>query len=236
MGGRHQGRTREADEVGGGAYPNARTACPRSDRQLDSSIRPVSRAGRTSTQGGAPMYRIVMFAGLVLACGSVALVPARAEDKPRTRPRSTPCRAMPRIDFWWARHKQFLEQTKKGGIEVMFLGDSITHGWEGQRSLAGTLRRLQAGQPRHRRRPDRPRPLAHHRGQGAGHLKPKAAVIMIGTNNIGGHSRRADRRRHQGHRRGAEEEAGHQDSACWASSRGPAASSRRTTRSCRRTS
>src|SRR4051812_26650254 len=31
-----------------------------------------------------------------------------------------------------ARHKKFLEIAKKGDVEVLFLGDSITQGWEGQ--------------------------------------------------------------------------------------------------------
>ena len=33
-----------------------------------------------------------------------------------------------------ARHKQFLEIAKKGGVEGLFLGDSITHGGEGQKA------------------------------------------------------------------------------------------------------
>ena len=30
------------------------------------------------------------------------------------------------------RHQQFLKIAKKGGVDVLFLGDSITHGWEGK--------------------------------------------------------------------------------------------------------
>src|SRR4051812_47919790 len=86
------------------------------------------------------MFRIVMLAGLVLTCVSIALVPAHAEDRPKDKakdkakvnPAAVP---MPRIDPWWARHEKFLAQTKAGGIEVAFLGDSITHGWEGQSDI-----------------------------------------------------------------------------------------------------
>ncbi|MFO0928206.1 MAG: hypothetical protein U0736_14405 [Gemmataceae bacterium] len=30
--------------------------------------------------------------------------------------------------------------------------------------------------------------MADHQGQGTGRISPKAAVIMIGTNNVGGHA------------------------------------------------
>ena len=88
------------------------------------------------------------------------------------------------------RHKDFLkriEQTKGAG-EVIFLGDSITHGWEGQKAWQGHFGSF------------KPVNLGIG-GDQTGHvlwritdgheldnLKPKAAVIMIGTNNTGGHT------------------------------------------------
>jgi lysophospholipase L1-like esterase len=88
------------------------------------------------------------------------------------------------------RHKQFLKIVAKGEGEVIFLGDSITQGWEGsgkkvwQENFA-SLKPVNLGIG----------------GDQTGHvlwritegkelepLKPKAAVIMIGTNNMGGHS------------------------------------------------
>jgi len=88
------------------------------------------------------------------------------------------------------RHKQFLTIVAKGEADVIFLGDSITQGWEGAGKKAWT---------------DNFAPLkAVNLGIGGdqtGHviwritegkelepIKPKAAVIMIGTNNTGGHS------------------------------------------------
>jgi lysophospholipase L1-like esterase len=88
------------------------------------------------------------------------------------------------------RHKAFLkriEQTKGAG-DVIFLGDSITHGWEGQKAWQeyfGSFKPVNLGiggdQTGHIlwRITD---------GHELDNLNPKAAVIMIGTNNISGHS------------------------------------------------
>lgn len=88
------------------------------------------------------------------------------------------------------RHKQFLTVVAKGEADVIFLGDSITQGWEGAGKKAWTEN------------------FAPHKavnlgigGDQTGHvlwritegkelepIKPKVAVIMIGTNNTGAHS------------------------------------------------
>ncbi|MBA4064871.1 MAG: GDSL family lipase [Isosphaera sp.] len=88
------------------------------------------------------------------------------------------------------RHKQFLEIVKKGEGDVIFLGDSITQGWEGggKKAWADTFAPMKAVN-------------LGISGDQTGHvlwritegkeiepLKPKAAVIMIGTNNTGAHS------------------------------------------------
>jgi len=88
------------------------------------------------------------------------------------------------------RHKQFLKVVAKGEGDVIFLGDSITQGWEsvGKKAWADTFAPLKAVN-------------LGISGDQTGHvlwritegkelepLKPKAAVIMIGTNNAGAHS------------------------------------------------
>lgn len=88
------------------------------------------------------------------------------------------------------RHKQFLEIVAKGQGNVIFLGDSITQGWEGAGKKAwaehfASFKPINLGIS----------------GDQTGHvlwritegkelepIKPKAAVIMIGTNNMGGFS------------------------------------------------
>jgi lysophospholipase L1-like esterase len=88
------------------------------------------------------------------------------------------------------RHKQFLEIVAKGDADLIFIGDSITQGWEGAGKKAwadhfAPLKAVNLGIG----------------GDQTGHvlwritegkelepIKPKLAVIMIGTNNVGGHS------------------------------------------------
>lgn len=83
------------------------------------------------------------------------------------------------------RHKQFLAIAKKGGVEVLFLGDSITHGWEGQKAWKKHFEPLKAAN-------------FGIGGDQTGHvlwrlteggemegIAPKVAVLMIGTNNSG---------------------------------------------------
>jgi lysophospholipase L1-like esterase len=88
------------------------------------------------------------------------------------------------------RHKEFLQRIEKskGEGDVIFLGDSITHGWEGQKAWKehfGSFKPVNLGiggdQTGHVlwRITD---------GKELENLNPKAAVIMIGTNNTGGHS------------------------------------------------
>jgi lysophospholipase L1-like esterase len=88
------------------------------------------------------------------------------------------------------RHKDFLKKVASGEGDVVFIGDSITQGWEGagKKAWADTFAPMKAVN-------------LGIGGDQTGHvlwritegkemepLKPKAAVIMIGTNNTGGHS------------------------------------------------
>jgi lysophospholipase L1-like esterase len=44
----------------------------------------------------------------------------------------TAIKPVPRDDKWKARHDKFVEMAKKGGVDVLFLGDSITDAWGGE--------------------------------------------------------------------------------------------------------
>jgi lysophospholipase L1-like esterase len=124
----------------------------------------------------------LLAAGCVLALG--LLVPAFAED-------DKPNPAVKKLDRDILRHKQFLERIEKskGEGDVIFLGDSITHGWEGNakawKEHFGAFKPVNLGiggdQTGHVlwRITD---------GKELEHLDPRVAVIMIGTNNTGGHS------------------------------------------------
>jgi lysophospholipase L1-like esterase len=88
------------------------------------------------------------------------------------------------------RHKQFLKIVAKGDADVIFIGDSITHDWEGRgkKVWAEHFTPLKASN-------------LGIGGDQTGHvlwritegkelepIKPRAAVMMIGTNNMGRHS------------------------------------------------
>ena len=64
---------------------------------------------------------------LVVAGFALALCLTVSAQEPKDNPAAKPLnRDIPR-------HKQFLKTVEKGEGDVIFLGDSITHGWEGQK-------------------------------------------------------------------------------------------------------
>jgi len=84
------------------------------------------------------------------------------------------------------RHETFNVISKKGEAELVFLGDSITHGWEGKGKAIwekhwAPLRAANFGIGGDRTE-HVPWRLEHGNFDG---LKPKAIVLMIGTNNTG---------------------------------------------------
>src|SRR5213592_1779890 len=128
------------------------------------------------------MNRLIL-AGCLLALSlfmPVLSAQEKGEDNPATK----------KLNRNIPRHKEFLKRVEqsKGAGDVIFLGDSITHGWEGQKAWQdyfGAFKPVNLGIG----------------GDQTGHvlwritdgheldrLDPKAAVLMIGTNNIGGHT------------------------------------------------
>jgi len=87
------------------------------------------------------------------------------------------------------RHEGFLKEVKKGGIDVLFLGDSITDGWRGGgrevwNKYYKPLRAANFGIGGDRTEHVLWR-LNHGELEG---IHPKVAVLMIGTNNLGSNS------------------------------------------------
>jgi lysophospholipase L1-like esterase len=128
------------------------------------------------------MYRLIS-AGCVLALG--LLMPRlAAQEKAADNP------AAQKLNRDIPRHREFLKRIEqsKGVGDVIFLGDSITHGWEGQKAWKehfGSFKPVNLGIGGDQ--------TGHvlwriTEGHELDHLQPKAAVIMIGTNNTGGHS------------------------------------------------
>jgi lysophospholipase L1-like esterase len=93
-------------------------------------------------------------------------------------------------DFAQRRHEKFLEQSKKGNIEVAFIGDSITQAWEdtGKAAWEKHFAPLKAGN--YGIGGDQTQHVLWRitEGKELEGIKPKVAVLMIGTNNTGAHS------------------------------------------------
>jgi lysophospholipase L1-like esterase len=93
----------------------------------------------------------------------------------------------PRDAGWVKRHEGFVAQAKKGNADILFMGDSITDGWRGQKLWKEKFEPLMAvdfgiggDQTQHvlwR--------IQHGECDG---IKPKVIVLMIGTNNLGRNS------------------------------------------------
>ena len=90
--------------------------------------------------------------------------------------------------WWQKRHAQKMELVQKGGSKVVFIGDSITHGWEG--AGAAQWKKYLAGAPYHALNLGYGGDRTEHvlwrldHGELDGY-EAKAVVLMIGTNNTG---------------------------------------------------
>ncbi len=96
---------------------------------------------------------------------------------------------VPRLDQeWWRnRHREKVKLANKGNYELLFLGDSITHGWENAGKTVfnkyyNKRKTLNLGFSGDRTEHVLWRLL---NGELATNLNPKVATIMIGTNNTG---------------------------------------------------
>ncbi len=91
---------------------------------------------------------------------------------------------------WKKRHESFAETARKGGVDVLFLGDSITQGWEGAGKDAWkkTFEPLKAAN--FGIGGDRTQHVLWRitEGKELEGIQPKVAVMMIGTNNSGTNS------------------------------------------------
>jgi lysophospholipase L1-like esterase len=128
------------------------------------------------------MLRSLSFITVVYLLLHTAALGQNPADNPAAR----------KLDRNIPRHQQLLQRIEQtgGAGDVIFLGDSITEGWEGQKYWQehfGVFKPVNLGSS----------------GDQTGHilwritdgheldkLNPKLAVIMIGTNNTGGHNNR----------------------------------------------
>lgn len=137
---------------------------------------------------------IVLYASLVAvlawhpvgssAPGATTAASAQAAQAAPANPATTP---VAREDAWWQqRHAEMNARVKQGGVDLLFLGDSITQGWEGEGAKLWAERYaprkavnlgISGDQTEH--------VLWRMQHGNLDGIAPKAAVIMIGTNNVG---------------------------------------------------
>ena len=123
---------------------------------------------------------------ILLICTLLLSLPLSAAEKTKLHSALNP---VPRQGGWMKRHESFNTRVAKGNVDLVFIGDSITQGWEGRgkgvwEKFYGKRNTVNLG-------------IGGDRTQHViwrldnGNLKgitPKAAVIMIGTNNSGSNS------------------------------------------------
>jgi lysophospholipase L1-like esterase len=93
-------------------------------------------------------------------------------------------RAVPRDAAWLKRHEALVEEAKRGDADLLLLGDTLMDAWRGQKALwaerFAPLRTSNFGMMG-----DRAEHLLWRLHNGALDGRPKAAVLLIGTNNLG---------------------------------------------------
>jgi lysophospholipase L1-like esterase len=110
---------------------------------------------------------------------------AKSDVKPEVKPNDAVVPA-PKEGGWMKRHESFNERVKKGNVDLIFIGDSITQAWEGPGKKVWDEFYTKRNAVNLGISGDRTQHvlwrLDHGNIEG---IKPKAAVIMIGTNNSG---------------------------------------------------
>lgn len=108
-----------------------------------------------------------------------------SDHNPAIHPALRPDYTSELLAEWFARHEQLCARAKRGDIDVLFLGDSLTEGWEKQGASA--WQRILA---RHRaanfgRSGDRTQQVLWRIAHGeCENISPAATVLLIGTNNL----------------------------------------------------
>jgi lysophospholipase L1-like esterase len=92
----------------------------------------------------------------------------------------------PRDEKWMARHEGFVQEARKDGIDILFLGDSITDGWRNKGSNVWNKYYAPRRAANFGIGGDRTQHVLWRMEKGElDGIKPKVVVLMIGTNNTG---------------------------------------------------
>lgn len=125
--------------------------------------------------------RVLAVAALFLVAAQPAANPAAWDPAPRGK--EYPWMS---VAAWKELHAGHLAQTKRGGAEVVFLGDSITQGWGGAGAKVWKDRFEPLKAVNYGIGGDTTREVLYRLNDGIlDGITPKAVVVMIGTNNFG---------------------------------------------------
>jgi len=121
---------------------------------------------------------------------ALASLSAAEETKPAATKPATVVPVNKPDDWWGKRHELINDRAKAGNIDVLFVGDSITQGWEGKGAAKvwdkyfGDLKPMNAGIGGDRTQ----HVLWRLQNGNLENINPKLMVMMIGTNNSGSDS------------------------------------------------
>jgi lysophospholipase L1-like esterase len=140
------------------------------------------------------MSRCPLALTLLVAPGVSAFGQAEAPARPATKATvdsESATKPAPRAGNWLTMHERFLDRAKQGNIDLLFLGDSITAGWNGKNREGEGPRQVwdRYYEPRHAANfgigGDRTQHVLWRIENGEiDGIKPKVVVLMIGTNNL----------------------------------------------------
>jgi lysophospholipase L1-like esterase len=117
---------------------------------------------------------------LVVACTLAALL------APSARAENTATNPVPRDAKWIARHESFVKQAQQGGIDLLFMGDSITDFWRNRGSNVWNTYYAPLHAANFGISADRTQHVLWRIEHGElDGIHPKVVVLMIGTNNTG---------------------------------------------------
>ena len=146
------------------------------------------------------MYRMISL--LTLAAALVATFgPAlRADQKDSNQAKlHSAIKPTPRDAKWMPRHEKFVEIAKRGDIDLLFLGDSITDAWGGEGHGKGGGSEIFDNEFKSKKAAnfgiggDRTQHVLWRLQNGEfDSIKPKALMLMIGTNNSNGKDNSAE--------------------------------------------
>ncbi len=117
----------------------------------------------------------------------IAIAMSSALAYAQEKPANTAIKPVPRkAPQWQERHERFLDRAKKGQIDVLFLGDSITQGWEGNGKEVWKDRFEPLNAANFGIGGDQTQHVLWRlqEGKELQGISPKAVVLMIGTNNM----------------------------------------------------